>query len=162
MCRDGGLEAAGEIRVIGADQIDSFFGSQNTATDKSAADTAVRVAAHGGHGLRPVTDRFAPDLEAQAIGQGALQRGLDAGLVGPRLRLEYRKGGEKIRVDGQSHTSKLKKLLQEEGIVPWMRDRVPLVYSGDTLVAVGDLFIAAEAASSPGVAIRWEDRPALH
>ena len=46
--------------------------------------------------------------------------------------------------------------------MPWMRDRVPLVYSGDTLVAVGDLFIAADAASSPGVAIRWEDRPALH
>ena len=90
------------------------------------------------------------------------ERGLDAGLVGPRLRLEYRKGGEKIRVDGQPHTSKLKKLLQEEGVVPWMRDRVPLVYSGDMLVAVGDLFIAAEAASSPGVAIRWEDRPALH
>jgi len=90
------------------------------------------------------------------------ERGLDASLVGPRLRLEYRKGGEKIRLDGQSHTSKLKKLLQEEGVVPWMRDRVPLVYSGDTLVAVGDLFIAADAASSPGVAIRWEDRPALH
>jgi tRNA(Ile)-lysidine synthase len=90
------------------------------------------------------------------------ERGLDAHLVGPRLRLEYRKGGEKIRVDGQSHTKKLKKLLQDAGVVPWMRDRVPLVYAGDELVAVGDLFIAADAASSPGVAIRWEDRPALH
>ena len=90
------------------------------------------------------------------------ERGLDARLVGPRLRLEYRKGGEKIRVDGQSHTKKLKKLLQDKGVVPWMRDRVPLVYAGDQLLAVGDLFIAADAASSPGVAIRWEDRPALH
>ena len=90
------------------------------------------------------------------------ERGLDAHLVGPRLRLEYRKGGEKIRVDGQLHTKKLKKLLQDAGVVPWMRDRVPLVYAGDELVAVGDLFIAADAASSPGVAIRWEDRPALH
>ena len=90
------------------------------------------------------------------------ERGIDARLVGPKLRLEYRKGGEKIRVDGQRHTSKLKKLLQEAGIVPWMRDRVPLLYSGDDLIAVGDLWIAADAASTPGVIVRWTDRPALH
>ena len=91
-----------------------------------------------------------------------VERGLDPHLVGPKLRLAARKGGEKIRLDGQSHTKKLKKLLQEEGIVPWMRDRVPLIYSGDELVAVGDLWVAAEAAASPGVGIRWTDRPALH
>lgn len=91
-----------------------------------------------------------------------VDRGLDPHLVGPNLRLVSRKGGEKIRLDRQSHTKKLKKLLQEEGIVPWMRDRVPLIYSGDELVAVGDLWVAADAASSPGVAIRWSDRPALH
>ncbi len=92
-------------------------------------------------------------------GQG---RGLDPRLVGPKLRLQYRKGGEKILIDGQQHTKKLKTLLQEEGVVPWMRDRVPLIYSGDTLVAVGDLFLAAEAAATPGVAVRWSERPALH
>ena len=43
-----------------------------------------------------------------------------------------------------------------------MRDRVPLIYSGDMLVAVGDLFLAAEAAATPGVAVRWSERPALH
>jgi tRNA(Ile)-lysidine synthase len=90
------------------------------------------------------------------------ERGLDPALVGPRLRLEARKGGEKIQLDGQRHTKKLKKLLQEEGIVPWMRDRVPLIYAGDQLVAVGDLWVAAEATASPGVAVRWEGRPALH
>jgi tRNA(Ile)-lysidine synthase len=89
-------------------------------------------------------------------------RGLDPALVGPRLRLEAREGGEKIRVDGQGHTKKLKKLLQEEGVVPWMRDRVPLVYAGNRLVAVGDLWIAEDAAASPGVALRWTGRPALH
>jgi len=98
------------------------------------------------------TLRFEPGVE----------RGLDPRLVGPKLRLESRKGGEKILLDGQSHTKKLKKLLQDEGIVPWMRDRVPLVYVGDKLVAVGDLWVAAGAAASPGVAVRWSDRPALH
>ncbi len=91
-----------------------------------------------------------------------VERGLDARLVGPGLHLESRKGGEKIRIDNQGHTKKLKKLLQEKGIVPWMRDRVPLVYSGERLVAIGDLWIAADAAASPGVSIRWTDRPALH
>ena len=91
-----------------------------------------------------------------------VERGLDPRLVGPKLHLESRKGGEKIRLDSQGHTKKLKKLLQEEGIVPWMRDRVPLVYAGDRLVAVGDLWVAADASASPGVAIRWSDRPALH
>jgi tRNA(Ile)-lysidine synthase len=98
------------------------------------------------------TLRFEPGVE----------RGLDPRLVGPQLRLESRKGGETIRVDGQEHTSKLKKLLQQEGVVPWMRDRVPLVYAGEQLVAVGDLWIAADAATSPGIAVRWSDRPALH
>ena len=91
-----------------------------------------------------------------------VDRGIDPRLVGPKLRLESRKGGEMIRLDGQSHTKKLKKLLQEAGIVPWMRDRVPLVYSDDQLIAVGDLWIADGAAASPGVAVQWSDRPALH
>jgi tRNA(Ile)-lysidine synthase len=103
-------------------------------------------------GLGLGTLRFEPGVE----------RGIDPHLVGPKLRLASRQGGERICVDGQSHTSKLKKLLQEEGIVPWMRDRVPLIYAGDDLIAVGDLWIAAEAAASPGVAIRWTDRPALY
>lgn len=98
------------------------------------------------------TLRFEPGVE----------RGIDPRLVGPKLRLESRKGGEKIRLDGQSHTKQLKKLLQEEGVVPWMRDRVPIIYSGEQLIAVGDLWIAADAAASPGVGIDWRDRPALH
>ena len=93
--------------------------------------------------------------------KGAAQ-GLATALFERGLRLAVREGGEEIQPLGQSHTRKLKKLLQEEGIVPWMRDRLPLVYSGDDLVAVGDLWIAADAAAEPGVAIRWTDRPALH
>ena len=112
------------------------------------AITGSKVKLGGGLG----TLRFDPGVE----------RGLDPRLVGPKLRLRARQGGEKIRLDGQSLTKKLKKLLQEEGVVPWMRDRVPLLYVEDRLVAVGDLWIAADAATSPGVGIRWTDRPALH
>ena len=89
-------------------------------------------------------------------------RGLSAGLLESGLRLGVRQGGEEFRPEGHAHTRKLKKLLQEEGIVPWMRERLPLIYSGDQLVAVGDLWIAADAFSAPGVGVRWSDRPALH
>jgi tRNA(Ile)-lysidine synthase len=76
--------------------------------------------------------------------------------------LHCRRGGEEIKLFNQIHTRKLKKLLQENGIVPWMRERLPLIYAGDQLVAVADLWVAAEAASEPGTAIVWHDRPALH
>ena len=90
------------------------------------------------------------------------EHGLSATILERGLRLDVRQGGEEFRPYGQGHTRKLKKLLQEEGVVPWMRDRLPLLYSGDQLVAVGDLWIADDAASSPGIAIRWDGRPALH
>jgi tRNA(Ile)-lysidine synthase len=88
--------------------------------------------------------------------------GLSEALVKRGLELRFRHGGEKFRPIGQQHTKKLKKMLQEAGIVPWMRDRIPLLYSGGELVAVADLWLAANAASRPGVAIHWENRPSIH
>lgn len=92
-----------------------------------------------------------------ADGPGLTQACRSAGLT-----LETRQGGEEIRVSGHTHTKKLKKLLQEEGIVPWMRERLPLIYSGTTLVAVADLWLADGHAADGGFAVRWDDRPALH
>lgn len=88
--------------------------------------------------------------------------GLSAELVARGLRIAPREGGEEIRLNSQSPTRKLKKLLQEEGVVPWMRDRLPLVYSGGDLLAVGDLWMAADAITAPGIRVRWSGRPALH
>jgi hypothetical protein len=43
-----------------------------------------------------------------------------------------------------------------------MRERVPLVYAGDDLVAVADLWLADSAVSKPGTAIEWKNRPPIH
>jgi tRNA(Ile)-lysidine synthase len=94
---------------------------------------------------------------AQDAAQGLAGQVIDAG-----LEVRFRSGGEEIKTVGQSHTKKLKKLLQDEGIVPWMRDRLPLLYSDGQLVAVADLWIASGAASEPGVAVRWKNRPPIH
>ena len=61
----------------------------------------------------------------------------------PEVRIAYRNGGERCKPAGRAHSQTLKKLLQEYELEPWLRDSVPLVYSGDELVAVGDLWICA-------------------
>jgi len=99
-------------------------------------------------------------------GQMRLEAGVDGGIdcaaVENGLALRFRQGGEEFCPAGRKRTHKLKKLLQEDGIVPWMRQRIPLLYSGDCLVAIGDLWVAAEASKSNGYGIRWRNRPALH
>ena len=76
--------------------------------------------------------------------------------------MRRREGGEEIQLPGQSHTKKLKKLLQEEGVLPWFRQQLPLIYSGGQLVAVADLWIAAGALAEKGRAIRWRNKPDLY
>jgi tRNA(Ile)-lysidine synthase len=101
-------------------------------------------------------------------GMGALTlvpdapRGLSAATLARGLSVRMRCGGEQIKPAGQAHTKKLKKLLQDEGVVPWMRDRLPLVFAGDELVAVADLWVAAGATSEPGTTVRWDGRPELY
>jgi tRNA(Ile)-lysidine synthase len=59
------------------------------------------------------------------------------------LAVAFRVGGERFRPHGSRHEKSLKQWFQETGIVPWMRDRVPLLYHDDALVAVGDICLAA-------------------
>ncbi len=48
----------------------------------------------------------------------------------------FRQGGEVIKLPGREGRHELKKLFQEWSVLPWRRDRVPLIYSGDELIAV--------------------------
>lgn len=59
----------------------------------------------------------------------------------PNLHLRFRQGGERCRPVGRAHSQTLKRLLQDYGLEPWLRESLPLVYSGDDLVAVADLWI---------------------
>lgn len=62
----------------------------------------------------------------------------------PDVQIRYRIGGERCKPAGRAHSQTLKKLLQDYGLEPWLRDTVPLVFSGDYLVAVGDLWVCAD------------------
>ena len=83
-------------------------------------------------------------------GPGLRQSWVDDGLT-----LRFRGGGERFRPRGRDHHHSLKDLFQEQGVVPWMRDRVPLIYRGDELAAIGDLLISADAAAAPASEPRW-------
>ena len=90
--------------------------------------------------------------------------GLAASRVRGELQVHFRRGGEELQPAGDAHHRKLKKLLQDARVLPWWRDRVPLIYAGEELVAVGDLWIAEEFAARDGedaLRIVWEERPQL-
>ncbi len=57
---------------------------------------------------------------------------------GTKLTVHFRQGGERFHPQGRVGSHPLKKLMQEWGIPPWLRGRVPLLYKDDELVAVID------------------------
>jgi tRNA(Ile)-lysidine synthase len=56
------------------------------------------------------------------------------------LDIAWRRGGERCRPQGRAHSQTLKKLFQEEAVPTWWRERVPLLYLEDEMLAVGDLW----------------------
>src|SRR5690606_5912981 len=63
------------------------------------------------------------------------------------------------------HSQRLKKLLQEYALEPWLRNRVPLLWDGDHLAAVGDLWVEQgyfisrtvtdDAVAAAGMRLAW-------
>ena len=89
--------------------------------------------------------------------------GLRASLAGSAA-FRFRAGGESLRPHPNRPRKRLKDLCQEAGIVPWMRDRLPLVFVGERLAAVGDLWIDVQFAVPAGTqALKpvWADRPRI-
>lgn len=57
------------------------------------------------------------------------------------VTVRFRLGGERCRPVGRKENHELKKLFQESGIPPWLRDRIPLIYLGEQLAVVADLWL---------------------
>lgn len=56
----------------------------------------------------------------------------------PPLEVRLRRGGERIKPDGDPHTRELRDLFQQARVPPWVRERCPMIYSGGELIAVAD------------------------
>jgi len=75
----------------------------------------------------------------------------------PEVR--FRRGGERIKLFGREGTKKLKSLLHENKVLPWVRDSLPLIFIDNELVAIADLWIAEAflaADDEAGYCLNWE------
>ena len=87
-------------------------------------------------------------------------RGLSAArLRAERVTVRLRQGGEHLRLDHRRPRRSLKNLFQEQGVPPWHRDRLPLVFCGENLVYVPGIGDACEFRAAPdeaGLIVTWE------
>lgn len=73
-------------------------------------------------------------LIIEGIGTLALPRNLNHSKLKFPCQIRFRRGGERIKLEG--HTRTLKQLFQQWQIPPWERDRIPLLYHEEILIAV--------------------------
>lgn len=90
--------------------------------------------------------------------------GIDAARLPNSVVVRARRGGESIRPSHRARTQSLQHLFQSQGVLPWLRDALPLVFADDVLVAVADLWTNAgwhAAPGAPGFAIAWQKGPII-
>lgn len=73
------------------------------------------------------------------------------------LSVRYRQGGESCKLRGRPGKT-LKKILQQAHTPPWLRDRLPLLFSGETLACIPGIGVSEEFAAGPDEAsylVEW-------
>ncbi len=64
----------------------------------------------------------------------------------------------------KARTQSVQHLIQSQGVLPWLRDALPLVFADDALIAVGDLWWRCAGAwpgASPVSASSGKERPII-
>jgi tRNA(Ile)-lysidine synthase len=90
--------------------------------------------------------------------------GLDAKRLPDGLTVRRRVGGETLRLGARARTQSVQHLCQAMGVLPWMRDALPMIHAGDSLVAIGDIWRDARWGAREdemGFDVVWEGRPEL-
>lgn len=107
-------------------------------------------------------------LDLGALGRLTLRpaagRGLSRARLDGPLVVGLRPAGGVFRPARAAHRRALRKWLQEQGVLPWRRESLPVVYAAGEIVAVGDLAYGGELAAGPGEdawEIAWSGRPVL-
>lgn len=101
-----------------------------------------------------------PDSGGKLLFERTTGQGLSlARLTAAPVTIRLRQGGERLRPDCLRPTRSLKNLLQEAGMPPWQRQRVPLLFSGEKLVFVPGIGAACEYRADEGeigVVVKFE------
>jgi tRNA(Ile)-lysidine synthase len=114
----------------------------------------------------PVTSGAVLDLGAglgrlrwvEQTGGLAVERLPEAVIVRPR------EGGETLKPAAQAKTQSAQHLCQSQGVLPWLRDALPYIHAGNSLIAIGDLWLDARwcvPSGRPGFAVVWEQGPII-
>jgi tRNA(Ile)-lysidine synthase len=88
--------------------------------------------------------------------------GIDVRRLPQTLTVRGREGGETLKPAVKARTQSVQHLCQSQGVLPWMRDALPLVFAGDALIAVAGLWLDARWCVAPpeeGLAVVWEGGP---
>ena len=94
----------------------------------------------------------------------AQQGGIAAERLPVSVIVRRRDGGETLKPAPSARTQTVQHLCQALGVLPWMRDALPLVFAGDELIAVADLWLDARwcaAADAPGLGLAWNNAPLI-
>jgi tRNA(Ile)-lysidine synthase len=106
-----------------------------------------------------------PELGGVLRLKRATGRGLAIAAVRPgRLEVRLRGGGERFRPDPRRPRRPLKTLLQETGMPPWERARLPLLYCDGHLAWVPGIGVASALQAGPhqaGFVATWERDDAM-
>lgn len=93
-----------------------------------------------------------PELNIKMVAVPVHGAGLARARITAPLVVRWRRGGERCRFANRGHRQKLKKLLQERRVPPWVRARIPLVYVADEIAAVVDYWYCDPFIAGPGEA----------
>lgn len=94
-------------------------------------------------------------------GLGAVRLSVGGELRPPRegetVSIRFKAPGM-LHIVGRNGGRKLKKIWQELGVAPWLRDTTPMLFYGETLIAAAGVFITREgqAVDTTGVTLNWE------
>ncbi|TAJ51658.1 MAG: tRNA lysidine(34) synthetase TilS [Nevskiaceae bacterium] len=116
--------------------------------------------------LPPLPEDYAVEWDGRSLlelpaGCGRL---LPAGPLKVTVRLP--RGGERLRLAGEAHHRSLRALAQREGLPPWVRQRLALLYVGDDLLSIAGHWHAEHkprceyiqswsTAELPGLPLSW-------
>jgi tRNA(Ile)-lysidine synthase len=114
---------------------------------------------------------LAPPQSALDLGQELgrlsvvpLRGGLAADRLPSHVTVRRRGGGEALKPAAAAKTQSVQHLFQSLGVLPWMRDALPLVFAGDDLIAVADLWLDARwcaPADRGGLGLQWNKAPII-
>jgi tRNA(Ile)-lysidine synthase len=119
---------------------------------------------HAGRPLAPLPGDFHVSWDgnqALALPGGDRLRLTPAQPFDAPLDVRARAGGERLVLPGRTHSSELKHVLQDLGVPPWQRSRLPLLFAPDgELLAAGDVALSGRLLDWLGTrGARLEFRP---